>query len=257
MYNPSKFNKSKTTTFELNKSAISGKSKLHNTALAILKSEDFKAKRSRLESVLQQQYIIKYGSKQVNSKINNAIKSEIDFYLNKFENIKGAEANLMKLEEQIKSVTQKLKDDKEIKNFSVSQESVSVGNTSNNFDMVDPSITNKSKKEFDAKNWLVFNAIIDVTDEEKHNEKQRENFRRKNQFRKSLDEQLDLMQKSRKNQLEEKERLHDILVMEEVNYKNEVVENRKKKLDDYQIDKAKRGNIYTVVKFLLHKCIVY
>jgi len=75
------------------------------TAFALLQREEQNGKRSRLESLLTQQFIGKYGTKQTTSSINNFIKSTVSDFVYSYDNVNVAESMIESLEAQIREIT--------------------------------------------------------------------------------------------------------------------------------------------------------
>ncbi len=81
------------------------------TALKLLEREEENARRSRMLSLLTQQYIGKYGSKAPTSRINAFIKATVSDFLNSYSNMTVAESMLESLESQIREITDHMKND--------------------------------------------------------------------------------------------------------------------------------------------------
>ena len=87
------------------------KSKHQEAALQLLKREETKGMKSRMECLLIQQYVKKHGTKQTNSKINNYIKSAVKEFLEGLVNINQAESKVEQLEAEIKQTVDTMKMD--------------------------------------------------------------------------------------------------------------------------------------------------
>jgi len=79
------------------------------TAFTLLQREEQNGRRSRLESLLKQQFIGKYGSKQPSSSINTFIKSTVTDFVYSYENVSVAESMIESLESQIREITQNMR----------------------------------------------------------------------------------------------------------------------------------------------------
>ena len=91
---------------------IDPKNKVQKTAMNLLKREELNAKRSRLEALLSQQFIAKYGGKRGGgARVNAFIKSTISDFLHHFTDMDAAENMIDNLEAKIREVTQKMRED--------------------------------------------------------------------------------------------------------------------------------------------------
>ena len=61
-------------------------------AMLIIKQEEQKAVRGRLECLLVQQFVSKFGSKKENSELNSIIKNKVNELIKRFDNVKEVEA---------------------------------------------------------------------------------------------------------------------------------------------------------------------
>ena len=85
--------------------------KKQTTALQLLQREEQNARRSRMESLLTQQFIGKYGSKQPSSRINSFIKATVVDFINSYDNMAVAESMVESLEAQVREITANMKKD--------------------------------------------------------------------------------------------------------------------------------------------------
>lgn len=91
---------------------IDPKNNVQKTAMKMLKREELNAKRSRLEALLSQQFIAKYGGKRGGgARVNSFIKSTISDFLHHFTDMDVAEGMIDNLEAKIREVTQKMRED--------------------------------------------------------------------------------------------------------------------------------------------------
>ena len=91
---------------------IDPKNKVQKTAMNLLKREELNAKRSRLEALLSQQFIAKYGGKRGGgNRVNAFIKSTISDFLHHFTDMDTAEGMIDNLEMKIREVTSKMRDE--------------------------------------------------------------------------------------------------------------------------------------------------
>eukprot|EP00598_Pedospumella_elongata_P004909 CAMPEP_0184980074 /NCGR_PEP_ID=MMETSP1098-20130426/10111_1 /TAXON_ID=89044 /ORGANISM="Spumella elongata, Strain CCAP 955/1" /LENGTH=541 /DNA_ID=CAMNT_0027503433 /DNA_START=50 /DNA_END=1675 /DNA_ORIENTATION=- len=98
---------------KLNSSGLKSPGELKNrtqkTAYALLQQEDKHAISSRLECLLVQQFLRKYGSKNAESQINSTIKSITKEFVNSYDDVRKAEAAIGELENNIKRSISDLK----------------------------------------------------------------------------------------------------------------------------------------------------
>jgi hypothetical protein len=90
---------------------IDPKNKVQKTAMNLLKREELNAKRSRMEALLSQQFIAKYGGKRGGARVNAFIKSTISDFLHHFTDMDAAESMIDNLEAKIREVTQKMREE--------------------------------------------------------------------------------------------------------------------------------------------------
>ena len=80
-----------------------------NTAQQLLEREEANARRSRMNSLLTQQFIGKYGSKAPTSRINSFIKATVHDFLHAYSDMNTAESMIDQLEGQIREITENMK----------------------------------------------------------------------------------------------------------------------------------------------------
>lgn len=103
---------------------IDPKSKVQKTAMKMLKREELNAKRSRLEALLSQQFIAKYGGKRGGgARVNAFIKSTISDFLHHFTDMDAAESMIDNLEAKIREVTHKMREDIAVEKETAAKES--------------------------------------------------------------------------------------------------------------------------------------
>lgn len=89
--------------------AKSLKNKTQKAALQLLHKEEQNATKSRMESLLIQQYTNKFGTKQTNSAVNSYIRSAIREFLDSLVNVQHAQNKLDELEKTLKAGVENLK----------------------------------------------------------------------------------------------------------------------------------------------------
>lgn len=179
------------------KSEASLKGFKDKTAFSLLQREEQNAKKSRLESLLTQQFIGKYGTKQPSSSINNFIKSTVTDFVYAYENVKVAETMIESLESQIREITANMRN-KIVTSRQEKQQSSDSGNVGNNArrgskqDGSNPSSYSQSgaKQPTDVDpSWALLNAVLAQEAEDKERSKRELSEAAKIKFRTELDKQ--------------------------------------------------------------------
>lgn len=169
-------------------------------AKALLQREEAKGKRSRLECLLVQQYIGKYGSKNPTSRVNSIIKTHVHNFLEESgENIDNAAINFleMKVREAASAAKVEIVSAREERTKSHEEARRTVKFTKENSQNMSNSNLNTGsfQKNVDLNNWAVVNACLAIKD--------------KDQRQREIDVQRDKKIKYREvltNQLQEKEK---------------------------------------------------
>lgn len=165
--------------------------KTQKVALALLQQEEKNAVRGRLESLLQQQFLRKYGSKNSESQLNNAIRSKIKEFVSSYDDIRKAEAAIGNLESQIKEVASNIKKQIVAANKAAraaSKEGPKVPSLGN-----DLGATNQQNEpEIDANRWPVVNAIMLVEAEEQRKREEEKARLKKQKYQDELARQIEL-----------------------------------------------------------------
>jgi hypothetical protein len=181
-------------------------------AFKLLKREEINAKKSRIEDVLIQQYIAKYGSKASISKINSFIRSAVKELLREMDGLQINEKVLSRLESDIKNQAEDIKKgirDNAIVNSLQTQDApyintalllseekpISPDKLSTKTTVLDrdtaptPRPEAAEKHTLDSNQWSVVSAMLALTDEEQRLNESRLLLSRKNKFKNELDKQ--------------------------------------------------------------------
>lgn len=145
------------------------KTTTQKTAYNMLKREELNAKKNRLQCLLEQQYISRYGSKQAKSEINGYIKTTIRRFIDSHPSVHAAEGALPELEGEIREVCNKMK--AEIKSRidkvrATAAAANKVGSTKKEEEPHDTESFKASDTKVDPNQWFVLNTMLSVTDEE-------------------------------------------------------------------------------------------
>jgi hypothetical protein len=164
--------------------------------------EELNSKRSRLECLLNQQLVAKYGSKQPNSQLNLMIKGMIHENIsrsNNFESPRFLSTLESMIQESSAEYKQKIQTSRQ-ENFQRSQSANNQMLSSGGPNGTDDA--HRSAKNLNPNQWSVLNAIQSVTAEEEARKARQLLELKKLRFRDELDQQLLLVE-----QQKEKEKL--------------------------------------------------
>ena len=233
----------KTSGFETLRNVA--KTKSQAAALQILKRQDNSEKKSRLRYLLENQFLSKYGSKHETSPLNAVIKREIEIYVNGLDDILDGERDLPVLEDKIKRALDSAKAAASEKKKEANKQSAAQAesNASKNNGESNPESSNNAASvtsAFSAKDWLIFNAIVDVSRDDEHNRREMNAYKNRQTFRADLDKQLTYKEQKKLQERSEKAKL-----LEDINKELEVLqvdqENAKKKrLEDFEKDRISK-----------------
>lgn len=188
------------------------KTKMQRTALQLMQREERNAKKSRLEALLQQQFIAKYGSKQSSSAINSIIRSTIAEFLESFVNVSDAEKDIQQLEQLIRVSTSQMKEDLVLRKKMESEQRRREDNEARRRyeeearqqATIDP--TTRVLKELTNTKAPMINAVVSSATEEVERERElRQQKDKQIKFKLRLDEQLASKSKVKYDSLSEKE----------------------------------------------------
>lgn len=173
-------------------------------AKLLLDKEEINTKKSRLECLLSQQYIAKYGSKQPNSQLNNQIKSLIHEKLMRTDDFQSPRF-LSQLENDISDYSNEYKqqviEQKQSARLSSRQNSLPTSSLP-----TDPQASSSSTL-VNPNQWSVLNTIQLVNADEEARKAKQQNQLKKLQFRNELDEQLESRQRLKEREKIEKLKL--------------------------------------------------
>ena len=192
------------TNFEL-KDVDSDDPKLLRAKL-LMQREQSNAKRSRLECLLIQQYIGKYGSKQAASKVNTSIKKFVHDYLEDCDCDKIGNATLVALERKVQELAEESKneiltDRLEEKQQKIAEERMQM----KKLPEIQPARI-RPQDEIDLNQWSVVNAVLALSDKEQRMAELRKQEESKQKFKKQLDDQCSFRERSKYTVIEEKQK---------------------------------------------------
>jgi len=196
------------------------------TALKLLEREEENARRSRMLSLLTQQFIGKYGSKAPSSRINQFIKATLSDFLNSYSNMTVAESMIDSMEMQIKDITDKMKseinqvrsDSRQEQALIRQQEQLKLRLAQQNKAQASNGSRQPSVGEvtLDAAgmpvepSWAMLNAISAAEAEVKEKEKMAKKERAAQQYKRDLDAQRDSVRNSNNRDEQDKREQHAI-----------------------------------------------
>jgi hypothetical protein len=204
-------------------------------AKELLQKEELNSKKSRLECLLSQQFIGKYGSKQPNSQLNNMIKSAIKDYLRNCRSIDGDPRQFQALEHE---VAEKSAEYKQTINTQRSEMVLARADSREDRDArIDLSGDASKSQSMNPHQWAVLNAIQSLSVEEQARKEKSMMQVKKMKFKYELDEQLARVEEKKRQEADDKLRLK--LEVERV---NEALEREKElvkavKLKKHELDR--------------------
>lgn len=166
-------------------------------AKQLLQKEENNAKMSRLESLLVQQYIGKYGSKNPASNVNMTIKRCVRHFLrdNGADNIDNHMIDI--LERKVRELTQVAKDEiitsrqeeQRVKSHEEQRLRNEMKKKNSQAQNVNPNAANVELNQ-----WAVVNALQAINDREDRMAEVRKDQERKSKFKEQLDDQIEMRQ---------------------------------------------------------------
>lgn len=216
------------------------KNKTQKTAFALLQQEDKNAVSSRLECLLVQQFLRKYGSKNSDSEINNTIKKITRDFVYSYDDIRKAEAAIGELESNIQKsiVTLKASIQKEKAARAASREAKlrvpSLGSG------LPPAGSSYSEPHIDQNQWPVINAIMSVAAEQQQAREAEQARQKKLKYQQDLAVQIEKNRQLKENQKEQ--RSNDLMgVQRELSsYETEQAQRRRQKEESQRLDREMR-----------------
>jgi hypothetical protein len=175
-----------------------------NTAQQLLEREEANARRSRMNSLLTQQFIGKYGSKAPTSRINSFIKATVHDFLHAYSDMNTAESMIDQLEGQIREITENMKgevnkqraDSRQAQaraaQLKAEQIKAQARESSNQGSRRPSSGFNSAQGEIEP-SWAVLNAVMAAEAEVKEQKKQRDAHSRAEKYKLELDKQRDFL----------------------------------------------------------------
>lgn len=226
------------------KSKDSLKGHKQNTALKLLEREEQNARRSRMLSLLTQQFIGKYGSKAPSSRINAFIKATIADFLNSYSNMTVAESMIESMEVQIKDITDKMKseinqvrtDSRQEQQLQRQQEQLKLKLIAQNKAQAStgsrrPSagdLAQSASGTFSEPSWAMLNAISAAEAEAKENEKKAKKERAAQQYKLDLDAQRDSLRSMNNQDDQDKREQHQMNLKVKAAYEKDLEEKARK-----------------------------
>ena len=210
-------------------------------ALTLLQKEEKNAIRGRLESLLQQQFLRKYGSRNPSSQINTTIRNKIKEFVESYDDIRKAESDISLLEKQIKETVSIMKTTIMKSNSARAESSkqskvpsltnLSSSNNNNN---------NNNTTNIEANQWPVLNAIMIVEAEEKQKRLEEIEYQKKLKYQEELTKQIELNKELKRKEIQQKN--NDLIKIQNTlnNYELEQLNNKKKKEELYRYERELR-----------------
>lgn len=228
---------------KLNSSGLKSPGELKNrtqkTAYALLQQEDKHAISSRLECLLVQQFLRKYGSKNAESQINSTIKSITKEFVNSYDDIRKAEAAIGELENNIKRAISDLK-------ASILQEKATRA-ASREAKLRVPTLGSMpttgsahSDPHIDQNQWPVINAIMTVAAEQKQAREAEAARQKQQKYQEELAIQIEKNRQLKERQKQQRD--NDLKgVQQELNsFETEQARLRRQKEEHQRLDREMR-----------------
>jgi hypothetical protein len=208
-----------------------------------LEREEANARRSRMESLLTQQFIGKYGSKAPNSRINSFIKATVHDFLHSYNNMNVAESMIETLESQIAEITTNMKSEiNQVRSDSRQQEQLQRQQDQLQLKLQQQSKDQKNNQQSNSRrnsgaiavdaqgnlepSWAMLNAISAAEQEAKEAEKKRVAAMRAEKYKHDLDAQRDSLRNRDSKDTQDKRDQHAINVRVAAEYEAENASKR-------------------------------
>jgi len=203
---------------------LKSKAQLH--ALSILKNEERTAVRSRIEWLLTQQFVKKYGSKKADSELNKKIKVKVGELVSKFDNIKGVESAVDLIELEIKDYVNTCK--AELMKLKALSNGSNADNSADKVDKLKLTDANHSSgaTNIDSRQWPVINAIITLTAEEKARQEEQEKRRAVNRYQEELTLQIERNKLRKREEQVNEQKYHKTMQDSQSQYEQEMSEKK-------------------------------
>lgn len=203
---------------------LKSKAQLH--ALSILKNEERTAIRSRIEWLLTQQFVKKYGSRKADSDLNKNIKTKVAELVDKFDNIKGVESAVDLIELEVKDYVNTYKAQiMKLKALSNGTDADSSGDKVDKLKLTNANFSTNTTN-IDSRQWPVINAIITLTAEEKVRQEEQEKKRAVNRYQEELTLQIEKNKLRKKEELVSEMKYHKAVQDSQSQYEQEMAEKK-------------------------------
>ncbi len=222
------------------------RTKTQKSAMEVMQREERNAKKSRLEALLVQQFCGKYGTKQANSSINNAIRSTITEFLEGFVNVNDAEKQVARLENEVRQVAESIKEDVRQRRLqsqmdSRGQEENSRPSTNQHGFYSQNQLNEEKVKLLKSVEWPLVNAVVStVTEEEKKRKETAELNMKKLNFKSKLDEQINYKAKLKEDHLKEKNSALAVIQTDLAVYEDEIARKKREKEEKFRSEREMR-----------------
>lgn len=217
------------------------KNNTQKTAFNLLQKEEVNVKKSRMECLLIQQFIAKYGSKNPNSDINDFIKKTIKQFVNSYDNIIQAESMLGTLESQIKDIVSTMKQARKTKKENeVLEARVNSRQNGNTQTLERQKSGTLPTRNIDENQWPVINAILALSDEQRNQQAERAKEAKLLKFQDELNKQIN---ENKKKAILDREEKAVALQTNKKNlelYEHDVVDQRHRKEDNFKAERTMR-----------------
>jgi hypothetical protein len=185
-------------------------SEAQKSALRIMEREEEKAKKSRLQSLLLQQFIGKYGSKNAKSEINGFINDCINRFIGSKLSLSSCEQRLPELEDEIRTGVDILKsgirETKQREQLESKQRADTEAKSRNGSAKMGLDLSNmRPGGDVDTSQWAVLNTLVSLSDEDRQRQERAVEMNKKLKHKEELDKQQQYRQEKAMEKLRDKE----------------------------------------------------
>jgi hypothetical protein len=216
------------------------KNNTQKTAFNLLQKEEVNVKKNRMECLLVQQFIGKYGSKNPHSDVNDFIKKTIRQFVNSYDNIIQAESMLGSLESQIKDIVATMKQTRKTKKENEVLEARVNSRQNGNTPIERVKSGTKPTQNIDENQWPVINAILALSDEQRNQQAERAKEAKQIKFQQDLERQISENKKKAAIDRAEKAVALQTNKQNLALYEHDVADMRHRKEDNFKAERTMR-----------------
>ncbi len=206
----------------------------------MLQKEEGNAKKNRLECLLTQQFIGKYGTKNPKSEVNEFIRKTIRQFINSYESAFQAESMIGTLETQIREIVSNMKEVKKVRKENEAIETQLQNQREASQSELKRSASGPKAQQINENQWPVINAILALSDEQRRQQEEKALQAKKLKFQQDLNVQIAENKKKALAAEEEKSRALQTNKKNLEVYEHEVENQRHRKEDNFKSERTMR-----------------